>query len=637
MLIDTLNLPGDLRKISYKELLDVCEETRNFLINTLADTGGHLASGLGTVELTVGLHAVYNTPHDKIIWDVGHQCYPHKILTGRKNQLHTIRKFGGLSPFLKRSESVYDEYGAGHASTAISAALGIAEARDLKGEDFSVAAVIGDATLSGGLAFEGINNAKNMKNNFTIILNDNDMSISKPVGAISTAITKMRLNPKYKVFRELMEKMVSKVPAIGEPLVERVETAAELFRDFFFTETEETAVIFEELGFRYFGPIDGHDLGLIIPALKYAKEAKGPVLLHFITQKGKGYQHAEADPIKYHGVTKFDVQSGVFAKKKDAPPTYSDVYGKTLQEIAKTDDKVVVVTPAMIEGSGLVGFANEFPKRLFDVGIAEEHAVTFSTGLALQGLKVACSIYSSFLQRAYDQILHDAALQNIPVFLGLDRGGIAGADGPTHHGLFDYSYLRNIPGMVCMAPKDENELRHMIKTGLEHRKGPISVRFPRGEGYGVKMDSELKTLTIGKGEIVFESKNSSEFDLGIIAVGNMVYPAIETAQKLEGAGLKIKVINARFVKPLDEKLITETAKSCEKLVTIEENVLAGGFGSAVLELLNEKEIQKPVLRLGIPDEFVTHGSQVELQDLYGLTPEKMAQKILEKLKQRVFA
>ncbi len=639
MLLKTLKLPDDLKNLSLKELQQVCDELRRYLIETAAQHGGHFASNLGTVELSVGIHAVYNTPEDKIVWDVGHQCYPHKVLTGRMEQLPSIRKKGGLSGFLKRSESVYDEFGAGHASTSISAALGMAQAREIKGEGFSVAAVIGDGSMSGGLAFEGINNAREIKGNFTIILNDNDMSISKPVGALSKAITQLRLNNNYKAFREItMDKVLGHIPLIGTPFVKRLEGMIELFRDFWFTKTREQAIIFEELGFRYFGPIDGHDLSMVLAALKYAKHSKGPVIMHFLTKKGKGYDPAEADPIKYHGVTQFNIEDGQFAKSsKPTPPTYTKVFGDTLIKIAEKNPKIVALTPAMLEGGGLVEFQEKFPERTFDVGIAEGHCVTAAAGMATQGLIPVCAIYSTFLQRAFDNIIHDVALQNLPVVFALDRGGIAGADGPTHHGLLDYSYLRLIPGMVHMAPKDENELQHMLYTACEYRTGPIALRYPRGNGVGVKLDSELKTIPIGRGEIVYQSSESSKFDLGMIAIGNQVHPAIEVAKQLKEKGLSVKVINARFVKPLDEKLMLETAQQCEKLVTIEENDLPAGFGSAVVELLNDHEILKPVLRLSIPDEFITHGTQAELQEEYGLDINSMAKRILEKIKAKAFA
>lgn len=620
MLLERLNLPQDLRQLSFKELEQVCEETRQFLIQTASEYGGHFASNLGMVELSVGLHAVYDTPQDKIVFDTGHQCYAHKILTGRMQQLPSIRLKGGLSGFLKRSESPYDEFGAGHASTSISAALGMAQARDLKGEDFSVAAVIGDGAMSGGLAFEGLNNARELKGNFTIILNDNDMSISHPVGALSKAITKLRLNDHYKSFRQLMmDKVLSSIPIIGSPFVKRLEETVELFRDFWFTRTREQAIIFEEMGFRYFGPIDGHDLSMVLLALKYAKHAKGPVILHFLTTKGKGYNPAELDPIKYHGVTKFEIESGKFISSKVSIPSYTQVFAKTLEKIAEKNEKVVVLTAAMIEGCGLNDFQKKFPDRLFDVGIAEGHCVTAAAGMAVQGLRPVCAIYSTFLQRAFDSVVHDVALQKLPVIFALDRGGIAGADGPTHHGLLDYSYLRLIPNLVHMVPKDENELQHMLYTAIQYQKGPIAFRFPRGTAVGVTLDEVFHEIPIGEAELI--QKNSDTPDLLVLALGSLVGTAKEALEQIPS--LKWALINARFVKPLDAKLILEWAQKSKHIITLEENNLPGGFGSAVLELLADHGMQKPVTRLGIPDQFIDHGTQAELLDQYGLSVEKL--------------
>jgi 1-deoxy-D-xylulose-5-phosphate synthase len=622
-LLGNIKLPDTLQELSAKQLEQIAAEVRQKIIEVTSKTGGHVAPSLGAVELAVALHASFKSPTDKIIWDVGHQAYAHKILTGRLDKFHTLRQEGGISGFPKLSESPHDAFGVGHASTSISAALGMVIVRDLKGENYSIVAVIGDGSLSGGLAFEGVNNVDGMKSNLIVILNDNEMSISKNVGAYSNYLTRVATSDLYVDLRNRVERVVKRIPRVGVSLFEAAKKLKD--RTKHIVVSFKVDVIFEELGFKYFGPIDGHNIPLIMSTLHHARDIQGPVLIHVMTKKGKGYPPAERGPSRFHGTGPFDIKTG--KAKAEAKVTYTSVFGKTIAKLGEQDKRVIGITAAMIDGTGLEEFARKFPKRFFDVGIAEEHAITFAAGLAISGYRPVAAIYSSFLQRAYDQIVHDVCLQNLPVVFCLDRAGIVGEDGPTHHGLFDMAYLRLIPNMTVMAPKDENELQHMLYTALNHN-GPIAVRYPRGGGPGAKFDPELKLLKIGKGEAVFKSEiRNPKSEQCIIAIGSMVYPSIEAAKLLEKDGIAATVINARFVKPLDKELILKTVKSADKIVTVEEGVLDGGFGSAVLELLSEAKIKKPIQRLGLPSKFIEQGKRPELLEIYGLTSQRIYQSI----------
>ncbi|MFH1826283.1 MAG: 1-deoxy-D-xylulose-5-phosphate synthase [bacterium] len=622
-LLSSLKLPEALRALEGKQLDQIAAEVREKIIEITSKTGGHVAPSLGAVELAVALHASLKTPNDKIIWDVGHQAYAHKILTGRLEQFHTLRQKGGISGFPKPAESPHDAFAVGHASTSISAALGMVKARDLNGDDYAVIAVIGDGSLSGGLAFEGVNNTNGLKSNLIVILNDNEMSISKNVGAMSNYLTQVATSDLYIDLRNRIEKLVTKIPKVGTPLFEAARRLKD--RTKHIVVSFKVDVMFEELGFKYFGPIDGHNIPLIMSTLHHAREIAGPVLIHVITKKGKGYKPAEQDPSRFHGTGPFDRETGAPLNGKKA--SYTSIFGQTMTKLGEQNDKVIAITAAMVDGTGLEEFASKFPDRFFDVGIAEEHAVEFAAGLAISGFKPFCAIYSSFLQRSYDQIVNDVCLQNLPVTFCLDRAGVVGEDGPTHHGIFDIAFLRHIPNLVLMAPKDENELQQMLFTAANHN-GPIAVRYPRGSGPGIKLDSELKLLEIGKGEIVSNSKlPTPNSQLCILALGSMVYPAVEAAKMLEKEGRGATVINARFVKPLDRDLILANVKKADKIVTIEEGVVEGGFGSAVLELLAEQGINKPVKCLGLPSKFIEQATRAELLDIYGLTPEKIKQAI----------
>ena len=625
-LLEHIQSPKDLKKLSEAQLPQVADEVRKLIISTLAKTGGHLASNLGAVELTITLHYIFDTPKDKIVWDVGHQAYPHKILTGRREQFHTIRQPGGLSGYCKLTESPYDAFGAGHSSTSISAALGIAEARDLRGGHFNVAAVIGDGSLTAGLALEGLNNAGGKKRRkFMVVLNDNEMSISPNVGALSRYLSRIITGNFYNKLKAEVEHLVKTIPSVGESMFKLGKRFDEYLKGFI-----TPGIWFEELGFKYVGPIDGHDLPQLLETFRNVRDhVDRPTLIHVVTRKGKGFKQAEKDAISYHGASPFCVDTGEFTKQETpAPPSYTKVFGDSLTRLAEKDEDVVAITAAMCPGTGLVGFAERFPERFFDVGIAEQHAVTFAAGLATQGLKPVAAIYSSFLQRAYDQVFHDVCLQNLPVTFALDRAGLVGADGPTHHGVFDYSFLRHLPNMVVMAPKDENELQHMLKTAIEH-PGPASVRYPRGSGTGVELDAELKALPLGKAEVLREGS-----DLLILAIGNPVSAALEAARNLgEDETLDIAVVNARFVKPLDKELILQYARGCGKVVTVEENALQGGFGSAVLELLQEHGMHHVQVRcIALPDQYIEHGNLVQLRRKYGLDAEGIEKVVREMLR-----
>jgi len=574
----------------------------------VSKTGGHLAPSLGVVELTIALHYAFDTPTDKIVWDVGHQAYAHKLLTGRREQFPTLRQHGGLSGFPKREESPYDNFDVGHASTSISAALGMVAARDINGDNFHVIAVIGDGSISAGLAFEGMNQAGHLKKNLIVILNDNEMSISPNVGALSSYLSRMMTGHFYTRLRRETKSFLQGIPKVGESMFNLAKKAEDSIKGLMVP-----GMLFEDLGFQYIGPIDGHNIDHMLETFRNVKEYTWPVLVHVITKKGKGCEFAECSPSQYHGTPPFDPATGKVASKKQSIMSYTEVFGQTMIKLAGENDRIVAISAAMSEGTGLDKFAELYPGRFFDVGIAESHGVTFACGLAVQGLHPVAAIYSTFTQRAYDQVVHDLCLQNLPVTLALDRAGLVGEDGPTHHGVFDIAYLRHIPNMVMMAPKDENELQHMLKTAVEYN-GPSAVRYPRGIGCGVPMDQELRALTIGKAELI---KDGSE--AAIIAIGNMVCPSIEAAKRLADEGFSVSVVNARFVKPLDEAMILAIAKKTGRIVTIEEHVLFGGFGSAVLECLDANGVSGiKTHRIGLPDAYIEHGTQKILRQKYGL-------------------
>jgi 1-deoxy-D-xylulose-5-phosphate synthase len=617
-LLDSINTPADVRKLDRKQLQQLAQEIRERIIEVVSKIGGHFGGNLGIVELTLALHYVYDTPRDQLVFDTGHQSYPHKLITGRREQFHTIRQHNGISGFCKREESEYDVFNAGHASTSISAALGIAVARDFRKEDYRVVAVIGDGALSGGLALEGLNQAGHLKRKLLIVLNDNDMSISTNVGAMSGYLNSIIKGQRYNQVKDLAKGIMDRIPLVGGKLHEVAHDMEQVLKNMVVPGT-----LFEELGFRYLGPYDGHDLDFLIDLFERNKDYNGPLLVHVITKKGKGYVPAEDKPIWSHGVTPFDIDSGEVRKSdKSAPPTYTAVFADTLIELARRDPKIVAITAAMPEGTGLDKFAKALPDRMFDVGIAEEHAVTFAGGMATQGMKPIAAIYSTFLQRAFDQVFHDVTIMDLPVVFALDRGGIAGADGPTHHGIYDMAYLRIFPNMVCMAPKDENELRHMLKTAFETNH-PTSLRYPRGNGFGVKMDAELQSLPIGKGEVLREGDAAT-----IFAIGNEVWPSMQAAELLAKDGIEVTVINARFIKPLDDELIQQYCKPFSRVITVEEGSLAGGFGAAVMERCEQLGIPDVQFhRIGIPDEYVHHGSQDVLRAQYDLHAEGIAKRV----------
>ena len=616
-----VNLPADIRGLNIAELNTLAREIRELIINTVSTSGGHLASSLGTVELTLALHYVFNTPQDKIIWDVGHQAYAHKIITGRKDVFAGLRTKDGISGFPRREESPYDAFNVGHSGTSISAAAGFTEAGCLKGDKKKIIAVIGDGSMTTGMAFEGLNWTGDRKKNMIIILNDNEMSISSNVGAMSSYLSRVMTGHTITTLKADIKNFLNSIPGIGGNVIKFVRQIEEILKTLMVP-----GALFEEMGFTYVGPLEGHNLNYLISNFENLKEMTGPVLVHVITKKGKGYEFAEEDPLGYHGVAPFDVETGQTISSPSDIPTYTKVFGQTVVKMAHADSRIVAITAAMCEGTGLNQFSQEIPERFYDVGIAEQHAVTFAAGLAAEGLIPVVAIYSTFLQRAYDQIVHDVCLQKLPVVFAIDRGGLVGEDGATHQGLLDYSYLRSIPNIIVMAPKDENELQHMLKTAVGCGL-PVSIRYPRGKGVGVALDGELKDLEIGKGEVVREGS-----DLAVIAIGTVVNPALAAAKRLSEEGLNIKVINARFVKPLDEELILKTAAATNKIITVEENMLQGGFGSAVLELLAEKGVTGiRVKRLGIPDEFVKHASQTQQRHKYGIDEEGIIRAIKELL------
>jgi 1-deoxy-D-xylulose-5-phosphate synthase len=599
VILERIDSPADLRGLDLDELELLAEEIRQEIIRVVSRNGGHLAPSLGVVELTLALHRVFDTSRDRIIWDVGHQSYAHKLLTGRRDRFETLRQHGGIAGFPRREESLHDAFNTGHSSTSISAALGMACARDFLDEGYRVVALIGDGALTAGLAFEGLNQTGHLKKNLMVVVNDNRMSISKNVGALSQYLTRLLSAPTYQRLESEVWEIMGKIPAVGDRARELASRALEGMRGILVP-----GVLFEELGFKYFGPLDGHNIGLLIEAFERLKLTEGPLLVHAVTQKGRGYVPAEDDASRFHGIGSFDKASGTLTKKPTAI-SYTEAFGRTLAALAEEDDRIVAITAAMPAGTGLTHFAKRFPDRFFDVGIAEQHAVTFAAGLAARGMKPVVAIYSTFLQRAFDQIVHDVCLQNLPVRLMVDRGGLVGDDGPTHHGVFDLTFLRAVPNMVLMSPRDENELAAMVRTAVEYDRGPIAVRYPRGEGYGVRMDYDPPVLPIGKGELL-----RSGGDVCLVAVGSMVRPASDAADELAGQGVDCSVLNARFVKPVDAELIASEAVRTGRVLTLEENAAAGGFGAAVLELLQARGVDGVATRvLGLPDRFVEHGAR----------------------------
>ena len=621
-LLNRIEKPEDVKALTVRELEQLASELRHFIIDTVSQNGGHLAPNLGTVELTLALYSVFSFPGDKLVWDVGHQAYTHKILTGRRDAFKTLRKKGGITGFPNRSESVYDAFGVGHASTSISAALGMALARDARGEKNQVIAVIGDGALTGGESFEALNNAGDLGTKLIVILNDNEMSIDANVGAMSEYLSRIRIAPQYARAKRDMGSLLMSIPHIGDKVYKTASHLKDGVRSVLVPGS-----LFEEMGFHYIGPIDGHNIGLLEEVLASAKEMEGPVLIHIHTVKGKGYKPAEQAPDKFHGVGCFDPSTGKSAKKAGCAPSYTSVFSKALIELAKDRPDILAITAAMPSGTGLKAFGQAYPKRFFDVGIAEEHAMTLAAGMAAAGMHPVIALYSTFAQRAYDQLIHDVCLQNLPVTLCLDRAGLVGEDGPTHHGVFDLSYLRQMPNMCVMAPKDEEELRHMLATAIAI-EGPAAVRYPRGAGLGVPLTDSLETLPVGKAEVLQEEGN-----IAFLAVGTMVEKAKEAAAILKEEGIEAAVVNMRFIKPLDTELLGEMARTKRLLITAEENVLAGGFGSTVAEYLADHGIEVPLLRFGIPDRFIEQGTRRELLSLIGLQPDEMAERIRERLSQ----
>jgi 1-deoxy-D-xylulose-5-phosphate synthase len=622
-ILDTIDSPAQLRTLSQEQLQQLAGEIRQEIIEKVSVKGGHLAPNLGVVELTMALHMAFDTPRDLLVWDIGHQAYVHKLLTGRRDRFHTIRQFGGLSGYLRRDESEYDVFGASHASTSISAALGLAVARDLRGDDFKIVAIIGDGALTGGMALEAINNAGSLKKNLIIVLNDNEKSISDNVGAIHHALSKARhveTLPSYRRLREMAKGSINRLPVVGEKAREVAGRAEMSLKNIVLH--SKTGMIFEELGIKYFGPFDGHDLPLLLDVFENIKLIEGPVLVQVVTKKGKGWEFAEQDATKWHGPGAFDYKTGTIKKNPGDPPTYTEVFADTLVKIAEENERVVGITAAMAEGTGLKKMHQRFPERYFDVGIAEQHAVTFAGGLAVGGMIPVAAIYSTFLQRAIDQVIHDICVQNLHVVFALDRAGIVGEDGHTQHGLFDITYMRMIPNMKVMAPKDENELRHMLYTAIS-MDGPVCLRYPRGKALGVPMDAGLHILEVGKAELINPAtiEEAEQQDCAILAYGTTVALAEQAAAELAAEGIHAAVINARWAKPLDEALILRLAKSVRRFVTVEDHLVAGGFGSAVLELLEARGLLREVdIRvIGYPDRFIEHGAPSILKELYGLS------------------
>ncbi len=616
-ILNNINSPQDIKDFNLHQLKLLCSEIREYMIDVISQVGGHFASGLGAVEITVALHKVFNTPKDKIVFDTGHQAYPHKILTGRREQLQTIRQLHGISGFLKRTESQYDAFGAGHASTSISAALGMAVARDERGENHKVIAVIGDGAMTGGLAYEALNNSGLIGTDIIVVLNDNNMSIAPNMWQLSNYFNELISHPGYNKFKGAMWDLTGKLDNFGDRIRKAASRVESGIKSVF-----TPGMLFEALGFRYFGPINGHNVAKLIKIFEQIKLLKGPILVHTITEKGKGYEPAEENRIKFHGMSPFDKITGEVIKNGNGIPSYTSIFGNTLVELVKSNHKIVGVTAAMPDGTGLNLLQKEYPKNYFDVGIAEAHAVTFSAGLATEGIIPVVSIYSTFLQRAFDQIIHDVALQKLHVVFALDRAGLVGADGPTHHGAFDLTYLRMIPNMVIMAPKDESELRDMLYTAIYYEEGPIALRYPRGSGCGVKLKDNFDKIPIGKGEILKKGENTV-----LLAVGKMVDYSLQAAEKLEDIDISTEVINMRFIKPLDTGLLDYAAGKFSNIIILEENTVTGGFGSGVLEYFAEKNYKNDILRIGLPDKFVEHGTQQQLHHLLGIDPNGIVKKV----------
>lgn len=622
MHLSELSHPNQLHGLSTAELEAIARQIRERHLEVVSTSGGHLGPGLGVVELTLALYQTLDLDHDKVVWDVGHQAYPHKLITGRYKNFDSLRQKNGVAGYLKRSESRFDHFGAGHASTSISAALGMALARDRRGEDFKCVAVIGDGALTGGMALEAINHAGHLpKTQLVVVLNDNDMSISPPVGALSTYLNRMRLSPPLQFLQGNAEEAIKNLPFLHGELPNELKTLKESMKRL---AVPKVGAVFEELGFTYIGPIDGHDIAGMVRTFEQAHRTEGPVLVHVATTKGKGYAYAEADQVGYHAQSAFDLATGkAYPSSKPKPPSYSKVFGQTLVKLCEQDPTVVGITAAMATGTGLDLLEKAFPAQYFDVGIAEQHAVTMAAGMACEGLKPVVAVYSTFLQRAYDQLIHDVGIQNLPVTFVMDRAGIVGADGPTHQGQYDISYLRAVPNFTVMAPKDEAELQRMLVTSIHH-SGPCALRIPRGEGEGVPLAEEgFEPLEIGRGELLTDGD-----DLLIVAYGAMVAPAMATAGLLQEKGIRTAVINARFLRPLDEALILPLAKRIGRVVTMEEGALAGGFGAAVVETLSDHDVLVPVLRIGIPDQLVDHASPEQSKHSLGLTPPQMAERIV---------
>lgn len=607
-ILDKIDSPKDLKALSLKELELLAGEIRQKIVETVAKRGGHLAPNLGAVELTLALHYVFNAPRDKIIWDVGHQSYAHKLITGRREKFHTLRTYGGISGFPKRHESPYDTFDTGHSSTSISVGLGIATAKAHRGEKDRVIAVIGDGAMTAGMAFEALNQAGHMEKDLIVVLNDNEMSISPNVGALSSFLSRKITGRRFQSFKKELENFLKSLPGVGDNIINVLRKSEDSLITFF-----TPGMLFEAFKFKYIGPINGHRLDQLISAFNNIQHLKGPVLVHTITVKGKGYRPAEDRPAKFHGIGCFDISSGTALKGQEpCPPSYTEVFGDTIVELGTKDERIFAITAAMPEGTGLIKFAEKFPARFFDVGIAEQHAVTFAAGLAVEGFRPVVAIYSTFLQRAYDQVIHDVCLPNLPVLFAIDRGGIVGEDGPTHHGHFDLTYLRALPNMTLMAPKDENELRHMLYTAFR-QEGPVAIRYPRGHGRGVKLDREFKKIPIGEMEVIKEGR-----DLVILAVGSMVWPSVDAAEELAKEGLEVSVINCRFIKPLDPRIV-DLAKRVGRILVVEENVRYGGLGAGILELLNDSGVYSIKLRrMGLPDKFLEHGPVSLLREKCGL-------------------
>ena len=608
-LLDDINNPQDIKNLSIEQLPTLAEEIRRTIIDTISKTGGHLASSLGTVDLTLALYFVFDPGVDQIVWDVGHQAYSHKILTGRKDTFSTIRKLGGISGFPKIEENRYDNFGTGHSSTSISAALGISTARCLLGECGRVIAVIGDGSMTGGQAFEALNQAGHLQKNVIVVLNDNEMSIDPNVGALSSFLSRKLSTKTILRMKKEIEIFLRSFPMIGEEMVKIAKRAEDAIKGFF-----TPGMLFEAMNFQYFGPIDGHRIDQLVETFNNIRSIDAPIVVHVLTKKGKGYRPAEKNPTRFHGIGPFDVATGKPVNSGSTIPTYTRVFSKTLLKLAAKNDKIVAITAAMSEGTGLSSFANKYPDRFYDVGIAEQHAVTFAAGLATQGFIPVVAIYSTFLQRAYDQVLHDVSLQNLPVIIAIDRGGIVGEDGPTHHGIFDIAYLRCVPNLTLMAPKDENELARMLATAVEMRR-PAAIRYPRGRGTGVKLDTNPRPLPVGRAEVIREGD-----DITIVALGSMVAPAVEASERLSNMGIESTLINARFVKPMDVQTVLHYASRTGTVLTVEEGILSGGFGSAVIEEIMRSDASGITVKsLGIPDRFVEHGPQEILRDTYDLS------------------